>query len=420
MAGYLDDLAQGLRLGGGVLNPQVQQFNQQDDMAATNAIRQRQQFMLQQAIAGAREGSVDPAQAAQLAQQMGIQLPAGLIGPSPEAQARADALRRRQAFEQNFDPNAPEEDQIKLAMQYGTPEQVTQFMGQRESRKSREQIAEAEQIRRQDAQTAQLDQRRRDAEMLHEVRMSNARTAEQRAAEAARHNAVMESLNKGQLALQGETLNLRREIAGNGRAPQGYMWADESRTQLIPIPGGPAVNRGEAKPPIGYEWTDETRTQLRAIPGGPATVMTPEQSGKKAMVEQAILDVDRADKLIFDKDGNLRTEVIAGALAPMGGVGEESRLFNSYVRNAVSAKYRLETGAAGNQGEINDIQSRFKPNLLDNAKTAKDKMMRLREFMNMSLADMKVKGLVKDDKKDADTSKTPKIRKYNPTTGKLE
>jgi len=58
--------------------------------------------------------------------------------------------------------------------------------------------------------------------------------------------------------------------------------------------------------------------------------------------------------------------------------------------------------------------------LLDNAKTAKDKMMRLREFMNMSLADMKVKGLVKDDKKDADTSQPPKIRKYNPTTGKLE
>lgn len=196
MAGYLDDLAQGLRLGGGVLNPQVQQFNQQDDMAATNAIRQRQQFMLQQAIAGAREGSVDPAQAAQLAQQMGIQLPAGLIGPSPEAQARADALRRRQAFEQNFDPNAPEEDQIKLAMQYGTPEQVTQFIGQRESRKSREMIAEENRQRQREALAANLAQERRHAEMTHEVRMSNARTAEQRAAEAARHNAAIEALNR--------------------------------------------------------------------------------------------------------------------------------------------------------------------------------------------------------------------------------
>jgi len=150
------------------------------------------------------------------------------------------------------------------------------------------------------------------------------------------------------------------------------------------------------KPPIGYRWADAEHTKLEPIPGGPATLMTPEQSGKRAMTQQAILDVDRAEKVMFDKDGELRMDVVVKSKAPFGGIGEEARLANTYIRNAVSAKYRLETGAAGNQAEVEDIMSRFMPSPLDNTKTAKDKFSRLKEFMNMSLSDMKGAGLVSD------------------------
>ena len=150
-----------------------------------------------------------------------------------------------------------------------------------------------------------------------------------------------------------------------------------------------------AKPPTGYRYKSDQPGVLEPIPGGPATVLTPEQAGKGAMTRQAILDVERAEKVMFDKNGKLRMSVVLKSKAPFGGFGEDARLANSYIRNAVSAKYRLETGAAGNQAEVDDIMARFMPSPLDNTTTAKDKMSRLKEFMNMSLRDMKAAGIVK-------------------------
>lgn len=128
--------------------------------------------------------------------------------------------------------------------------------------------------------------------------------------------------------------------------------------------------------------------------GAGSNGLPPEQSGKLAMVRQAKLDVDRAEGVLFDKEGKLRKDVVLMSKAPGGGLGQDARLANTYIRNAVSAKYRMETGAAGNQAEVDDIMSRFMPSVLDNDKTAKDKINRLREFMDMSLETMKGQGLV--------------------------
>lgn len=122
MAGYLENLAQGLRLGGGVLNPQVQQFNQQEDVAATQAIRQRQQFMLAQAIRAAESGAADPAQVQQYLAQQGINIPEGFIGPDQQTKQRAEEMRREMAFRSEFDPSADVRTQLGIAMKHGKPE----------------------------------------------------------------------------------------------------------------------------------------------------------------------------------------------------------------------------------------------------------------------------------------------------------
>lgn len=401
--GYLDSLAQGLRLGGGVLNPQVQEFNQRDEMAATNALRQRQQFMLAQAIRAAESGAADPAQVQQFLAQQGVNMPQGFIGPDQQTQARQQALKNEQGFRDALaqNPNATFEDRARIATQFGKPELAVQYekaVSDRETRREA-QLARAQQA------TEMLDFRRDQLDQQFQLGIQNITDRQARDAFERQYKTQMQALTAQRDRVNEEMRRMGLELRSD---------SNEIRRELADMRGG-------VKAPSGYEWTDDTRRELRPIAGGPATVLSPEQSGKKAMTEQAVQDIDKAEALLFDKKGELRRDVVAGGMAPMGGVGEDARLLNSYVRNAISAKYRLETGAAGNQGEIDDIQSRFKPNLLDTKKTAQDKMTRLREFMTMSLSDMKVKGLVKSDAQTPPPSdQTPRVRKYNPTTGKLE
>jgi hypothetical protein len=76
---------------------------------------------------------------------------------------------------------------------------------------------------------ANLEQRRATAEQLHEIRLSNARTAEDRAAESARHNQVMEVLSGQMRALAAQNAaNRQYPIVQTAdgifeRTPQGLM-----------------------------------------------------------------------------------------------------------------------------------------------------------------------------------------------------
>lgn len=122
MANLLESLAMGLKSAGGTLNPQVYAGNEQEyqntiqnNRAQENALRS----MVMQA---------------QMRQQMQQQ--------DPEYQARLQALRNEQGYRkalESLPPDAPLEEQAKLAMRFGKPEIAAQFVKAREDRATREQ-----------------------------------------------------------------------------------------------------------------------------------------------------------------------------------------------------------------------------------------------------------------------------------------
>lgn len=117
---------------------------------------------------------------------------------------------------------------------------------------------------------------------------------------------------------------------------------------------------------------------------------SPLDPGRVSMALQAHKDINDARNMIFDANGELNRTVIASMDVPgTKGVGTDARKAYSSIENAVSAKYRMETGAAGNQGEVESIAARFRPNLMDTKESAKYKMDRLQEFMGMTLDQLK-------------------------------
>lgn len=99
-------LAAGLRAAGGVLSPDVYKSNQEEDAQKERQrqaqqelmIRQRQaqqQFMAQRVISAVESGAMPKEQGMAALQRLGMGLPDGSLGPTPEAQARMDDLKTK-------------------------------------------------------------------------------------------------------------------------------------------------------------------------------------------------------------------------------------------------------------------------------------------------------------------------------------
>lgn len=170
---------------------------------------------------------------------------------------------------------------------------------------------------------------------------------------------------------------------------------DKNTRQAVPI-----------TPPEGTEATVPMMPQQIALPGGQTTVvqipsrgvppaggvkpsgLTPahplsmDAAGKIAMLNQASEDIDQAMGLMF-KDGKFDKGLVAKMNVPLtAGLGGDARIAYSAIHNAVAAKLRAETGAAANRDEVDDIARRFMPTVLDTDESARNKMTRLKQFMN--------------------------------------
>lgn len=196
----------------------------------------------------------------------------------------------------------------------------------------------------------------------------------------------------GQLANDGERIGIAREAEARQQAALG---ANVQQAQQDYNLAKQRVSLEKQK--FGQE-SEQARAELalkqqelaRAQKTGGLKPASAEAAGRIAMATQSIQDVDRAMGMMFDKDGNLNRKLLASARFPGGGFpldGDAKRL-NSYILNAVSGKYRIETGAAGNKDEVEKMAQRFMPGPLDTAASARDKMMRLREFMQETLGSM--------------------------------
>lgn len=196
MAGF-GDVLRGL---GSVLNPQVNQ-EVEADYARKQAQQQAlQQFALGQLVKGVESGAIAP-----------DRLPAplqGLVGVSPEAQARMEALKNEKGYREALAGlgDNPTEDQIaQTAVKFGKPEVAAAYAKTREDRAARLQ------------QAAELLSMKRDqAERDHEIKLQTAKTAEERAAETARHNRVIEGLQAQNATLGAEFKRLNLNLQQQG------------------------------------------------------------------------------------------------------------------------------------------------------------------------------------------------------------
>jgi hypothetical protein len=188
-----------------------------------------------------------------------------------------------------------------------------------------------------------------------------------------------------QAATARERVQLERDKQGQ---PEGVPFEvsdrETGKKHLVYRTGSGQLVDANTRRPVAFE----------AAPKGQD--VTPEGAGKVALMKQARQDLEDAKKLLFDDKGRLRRST--AALSNVGGtagVGEDARKVYSYVYNAIAAKLRMETGAAAPPAEVTDIARRFLPSwAMDSTDSAKDKLDRLQEFMDMGLTELERSGYV--------------------------
>jgi hypothetical protein len=210
MADFLSSLAGGLRAAGGVLNPSVLQANEREQILQQQQQQRTRDLITAQILRAAEGGAIDPAQASQVLQQQGINMPSGVVGPSAETQARQQALKNEQAFRTEIDSlqDRTPESIAKIAMKYGKPEIAVSLYNAQEQRAARMQTAA-------DA----IAERQRQADLRHEEALARAADQRQRDIENERYRRDRLQSDAQFKALQIELtrmgLELRREMQQN-------------------------------------------------------------------------------------------------------------------------------------------------------------------------------------------------------------
>ena len=184
--------------------------------------------------------------------------------------------------------------------------------------------------------------------------------------------------------------------------------------------------KGGSKPPTGFRFVNpsDPNSALEPIPGGPADRLSSESAGKAALLDQGLLDVQRAGKKLFTFDDNGEiTGVDRKLLATAQGnvPFTEGREFRSEIMNTIEGKLRIETGAAAQEGEVKRIADRFMPSVLDNDETIKNKMRRLEEFVKFARAkiDPRTKEMTLDFPDDNTSTDAGASSRLQPSSGSL-
>lgn len=211
------------------------------------------------------------------------------------------------------------------------------------------------------------------------------------------------------------------------KIPPGFQRTDDGR--LMPIPGGPAdpaylsdaaKAKGEGmKPPAGFEWVDpnDRSKGLSAIPGGPGEHISAEVAGRLAMMKTSREGIKNARSVFTRTWGLDDVAKSAAASSPLGDVAMLSGdvgIARRDIKIGVEAALRAMTGAAAPETEVQSYMDKFMPNARDTKASAKQKLDALETFMNEA-EEIATRGR-RVTKPDA----APKVRTYNPATGRLE
>jgi hypothetical protein len=134
---------------------------------------------------------------------------------------------------------------VQLAAKFGSPDKV---LTTHQASMDRKAAIEA----RDRAVQNQIDQRIANAEMMHEFRMSQAKTDEARAAETARHNRAIEGIQLEIAKIRAERPNAERsQFFTFLPTPEGYVAGNARTGEVSPVTiGGKPVIRSTDSPPL--------------------------------------------------------------------------------------------------------------------------------------------------------------------------
>jgi hypothetical protein len=149
-------------------------------------------------------------------------------------------------------------------------------------------------------------------------------------------------------------------------------------------------------------WDPEKKAKVKVFvpkyeggPGRPALQMPKdpmagETAGKMGMLKSGADDLKAVEAMLLDSDGNLKDgayKLLTQAAVPGGGMPwTDARRYNSLMLNVLEGKVRIESGAAVPDPEIARVAERFKPSVFDNEQTIKDKLKRMRGYLDGTIS----------------------------------
>lgn len=226
-------------------------------------------------------------------------------------------------------------------------------------------------------------------------------------------NSLENRLKESQIEKNMRTANLPTSDVGKllyDRATRPELFGDPSKTNAAGVPsggkaegiavsgnpysiGGMNLLTGQ-KAPAGYDWDATDPTKLTPIQGGPHSPekkITASSIGWASAIKNTMQDVELAKNLLFDKNGSLkRTAAITGKVSlpynMMQGIPfTEGREARQALTRALTAKLRLESGAAVPDSEVDRYTAMFMPTAFDSNESAQKKMNGLNNFLNTAL-----------------------------------
>jgi hypothetical protein len=352
---FLENLSQGLRGAGAIMDEGVYKTQRQEENLAQKLAEERKNLQAQLIIRAAETGAVDPQAAQAQLKALGIQAP---VGPDAATQQRQEEIKRRDAISRAMAGLAPEERQnpLKIAdvfLTNGDPATGAKYIELAEQRQSRREQVLGQLAQRQ----MELEQRAEDKNL----------DREQRAALAAQSNALKAQLAEGQRQSEREGRALRALIA------QSRPQAQPPQPQIVQTDQGPVqVDRSGNAVPIMVNGQ-------RAGPARSATDHLTEQEAKGTLFYRQMKSAnDEIDKVVgqnFDTS-KLGSQVAARMansdwtnwLAP-----EKAQRYAQSTEQWAEAYLRLKTGAATNSGEIKRNARAFFPQPGDSAEVIEQK-----------------------------------------------
>lgn len=317
--GGFGDVLRGL---GSVLNPQVAQGLEQERMQGQQQAAQQQQFMLGQLVKGVESGAIDPAKLPPQLQ--------GMVGVSPEAQARVEALRNEKAYREALGGLAgnPTEDQMaQLAVKHGKPEVAAAYAKAKEDRALRvQQAAENNQLRR--------DKLEQDNKLALE-RITDSRQRAEWEQQYKRDRLALDSQNAGiqqQMRMMG--LEIQRD-----RAQQG----NEQKTQQNVTKLGTALEKAGLPEIDGVLGAVETA--LQKVPNLAEYLTGP----KSLLPDMAVPDDIKAGRQALEKLFNITLKNRSGAAVTSQ---ELERLKSEFGRGAFKTPQQIKTAVEQARGVI--------------------------------------------------------------------